>query len=89
MDNWYMYVVRCSDGSLYAGIAKNLRKRILEHNYGMKGAKYTRSRRPVEVVYKEECETHSEALKREWAFKKLSKRKKEQVVSSNKEADNF
>ena len=89
MDKWHMYVVRCSDGSLYAGIAKNLRKRILEHNYGMKGAKYTRSRRPVEVVYKEECETHSEALKREWAFKKLSKRKKEQIVSGNKKADNF
>ena len=89
MDKWHMYVVRCSDGSLYAGIAKNLRKRILEHNYGMKGAKYTRSRRPVEVVYKEECKTHSEALKREWAFKKLSKRKKEQIVSGNKKADNF
>ena len=84
MDNWLMYVVRCSDGSLYAGVTKNLKRRILEHNYGMRGAKYTRSRRPVEVVYEEECSDHSVALKKEWAFKKLSKVKKERMIAESK-----
>ena len=84
MSEWLMYVVRCSDGSLYAGVTKNLKKRVLEHNYGMRGAKYTRSRRPVEVVYEEECISHSEALKKEWAFKKLSKVKKERTIAESK-----
>jgi len=84
MDKWFMYVVRCADGSLYAGVTKNLKRRILEHNYGMRGAKYTRSRRPVEVVYKEECDDHSDALKKEWAFKKLSKTRKERRVAESK-----
>ena len=84
MDKWFMYVVRCSDGSLYAGVTKNLKRRVLEHNYGTRGAKYTRSRRPVEVVYEEECSDHSDALKKEWAFKKLSKAKKERTVAESK-----
>ena len=84
MDKWFMYVVRCADGSLYAGVTKNLKRRILEHNYGMRGAKYTRSRRPVEVVYEEECDDHSDALKKEWAFKKLSKTRKERRVAESK-----
>ncbi len=84
MDKWFMYVVRCSDGSLYAGVTKNLKRRILEHNYGTRGAKYTRSRRPVEVVYEEECSDHSDALKKEWAFKRLSKARKERRVAESK-----
>ena len=84
MDKWFMYVVRCADGSLYAGVTKNLKRRILEHNYGMRGAKYTRSRRPVEVVYEEECSDHSDALKKEWAFKKLSKTRKERRIAESK-----
>ncbi len=84
MDKWLMYVVRCSDGSLYAGVTKNLRRRILEHNYGMRGSKYTRSRRPVEVVYEEECSDHSDALKKEWAFKRLSKTRKERTIAESK-----
>jgi putative endonuclease len=84
MDKWFMYVVRCSDGSLYAGVTKNLKRRVLEHNYGTRGAKYTRSRRPVEVVYEEECSDHSDALKKEWAFKKLSKTRKERRVAESK-----
>ena len=84
MDKWFMYVVRCADGSLYAGVTKNLKRRILEHNYGMRGAKYTRSRRPVEVVYEEECDDHSDALKKEWAFKKLSKTRKERRIAESK-----
>ena len=84
MDKWFMYVVRCSDGSLYTGVTKNLKRRVLEHNYGTRGAKYTRSRRPVEVVYEEECSDHSDALKKEWAFKKLSKTRKERRVAESK-----
>ena len=79
-----MYVVRCADGSLYAGVTTNLKRRLLEHNYGTKGAKYTRSRRPVKAVYEEECSNYSDALKKEWAFKKLSKLKKERIVAENK-----
>ena len=84
MDKWILYVVRCSDGSLYTGVTNNLKRRILEHNYGMRGAKYTRSRRPVEVVYEEGCTSHSDALKKEWAFKKLTKAKKERRVAESK-----
>ena len=84
MDKWTLYVVRCSDGSLYVGVTKNLKRRILEHNYGMKGAKYTRSRRPVVVVYREGCNSYSDALKKEWAFKKLSKAKKERKIAESK-----
>ncbi len=84
MDKWILYVVRCSDDSLYAGITRNLKRRILEHNYGMKGAKYTRSRRPVVVVYEEQCNNHSDALKKEWAFKKLPKAKKERIIAESK-----
>jgi len=84
MDKWILYVVRCSDGSLYTGVTNNLKRRILEHNYGMRGAKYTRSRRPVEVVCEENCTSHSDALKKEWAFKKLSKARKERRVAESK-----
>ena len=82
MNKWLMYVVRCADGSLYAGVTTSLKRRLLEHNYGTKGAKYTRSRRPVKTVYEEECSDHSDALKKEWAFKKLSKIKKELKVKN-------
>ena len=84
MEKWVLYVVRCSDGSLYTGVTKNLKRRVLEHNYGTKGAKYTRSRRPVKVVYEESCATYSDALKKEWAFKKFSKTKKERIIAESK-----
>mgnify|MGYP003668346134 CR=1 FL=1 len=80
MSRWIMYVVRCSDGTLYTGITTDISRRLLEHNYGMKGSKYTRSRRPVALVHTEDFEDRSEASKREWAFKKLSKVKKERLV---------
>ena len=88
MDKWFMYVVRCADNSLYAGVTKNIKRRILEHNYGMRGAKYTRSRRPVELVFIEECDDGSTALKKEWAFKRLSKPKKERIVANSVEVLN-
>jgi putative endonuclease len=68
---WYVYIVCCSDGSLYTGIAKNVEKRVFRHNSGT-GAKYTRSRRPVELVHVESAGDHSAALRREQEIKSLS-----------------
>ena len=67
---FHVYILKCSDGSLYTGITSNLEKRILQHN-GLKlgGGKYTRSRRPVELVYVEKYETKKEAAKREYEIK--------------------
>ena len=76
----YSYMVRCSDGSLYTGYTTNLKRREKAHNSG-KGAKYTRGRRPVTLVYFEEFETKEEAMRREAAIKKLSKEKKELLVA--------
>lgn len=76
----YTYMVRCSDGSLYTGYTTNLKRREKVHNSG-KGAKYTRGRRPVTLVYFEEFETKEEAMRREAAIKKLSKEKKELLVA--------
>ena len=73
---WYLYVVKCSDNSLYCGITKNVQARVLVHNKGT-GAKYTRSRRPV--VLDDFCKvtsSKSDALKIEYAFKQLSRKKK-------------
>jgi putative endonuclease len=78
MKNWHVYIVRCSDDTLYTGIAKDVEKRIAEHNSGnLAGAKYTRSRGPVELVYQEQVNTRSEAVRREIEIKKLSKKQKE------------
>ena len=84
MSEWHMYVVRCADGSLYAGATTDIKRRILEHNFSMRGAKYTRSRRPVELIYSLKCDDQSDALKKEYAFKKLSKNKKEDLVGRKK-----
>ncbi|MDD3815856.1 MAG: GIY-YIG nuclease family protein [Desulfocapsaceae bacterium] len=80
MDSWYVYIVRCGDNSLYTGITKNLEKRILEHNSGAKGAKYTRSRRPVSLVYSEQAASRSAATSREFTIKKLDISRKRQLV---------
>lgn len=71
----YTYIVRCSDGSLYTGWTNDLKKRIRAHNEG-KGAKYTKSRRPVELVYYEAFEKKEEAMSREWAIKHMSREEK-------------
>ena len=72
----YTYILRCKDNSLYTGWTNNLEKRIEAHNAG-KGAKYTKARLPVELVYYEKFETKEEAMKREFAIKQLTKREKE------------
>jgi len=81
MDNmWIVYLVRCSDSSLYCGITNNIRKRITTHNEGL-GAKYTRARLPVKLVYTEKAINHSQALIRECEIKRMSKKQKEEMVS--------
>ena len=61
---WYLYILRCRDGTLYTGITTDVEKRFEAHCSG-KGAKYTRGRGPLELVYRETCQNHSQALKRE------------------------
>lgn len=68
---WFVYILRCADGTLYTGITTDLARRVEEHNTGKAGARYTRSRRPVVLVYSEVVENRSEASKREHAIKKL------------------
>lgn len=75
----YFYLAQCSDDSLYSGTCLNVREREAKHNDGT-GAKYTRSRRPVQIVYHEEFETLSEARKREAEVKKWSKQQKEDLL---------
>lgn len=72
---WKLYILCCRDGSLYTGITTNVEKRFAAHNAG-KGAKYTRGRGPLELVYSEECGDHSAALRRELEIKALTKEEK-------------
>ena len=75
---WKLYILRCGDGSLYTGITTDVEARLAVHRSG-KGAKYTRGRSPLELVYSEECGTHSDALKRELAIKTLTREEKERL----------
>lgn len=79
----YTYIVKCRDGSLYTGWTNNLEKRIEDHNAG-RGAKYTKARRPVVLVYKEEFLTKQEAMKREWEIKRLSRKEKQSMIENSK-----
>ena len=76
MTPYTLYILKCNDDTLYTGITTDLEKRLLEHNTSDKGAKYTRYRRPVIVVYQELCSDKSSALKREHAIKKMSRQQK-------------
>ena len=76
--NWYLYILRCGDGTLYTGITNDVEKRLAAHRAG-KGAKYTRGRGPLELVYREELLDHSSALKREHEIKSLSRQDKEKL----------
>ena len=79
-DILFVYMVRCSDGTLYTGITNDLEKRIRAHNSGKDGARYTRSRRPVKLVYSEEVESKSAASRLEYKIKKLPRLKKVQLL---------
>ncbi len=80
MSNWHVYILRCKDGSLYTGITTDVQARLETHRSG-KGAKYTRGRGPLELVYTETCADQSEALKREYAIKALSRQEKIDLIS--------
>jgi putative endonuclease len=73
---WYLYVVQCADDTLYTGITTDLKRRVHEHNHTPRGAKYTRSRRPVELVGAWAQPSHSAAASAEWHFKRLTRRQK-------------
>ena len=78
--NW-VYLLRCSDGSLYCGWTNDIDKRVRAHNAG-KGGKYTRSHRPVELVYLEACESREDAMRREREIKRLPRSRKEQLIQA-------
>ena len=75
-----VYIVRCADDTYYTGIAKDVKKRLEEHNTSAKGAKYTMARRPVTLVYEEPCEDRSSASKREYAIKRLKRIQKVALI---------
>ena len=85
MEN-YTYIVRCADGSLYTGWTNHLMERVFAHNEG-KGAKYTKSRRPVELVYWEKIQTKEEAMSREWHIKQLSRVQKEALIAQHNQKE--
>ncbi len=76
----FIYIVRCSDGTLYTGWSHDVEARVAKHNSG-KGSKYTRSRLPVVLIYKEKQQNKSAAMKREYAIKRLSRREKMMIVN--------
>lgn len=75
----YTYMVRCGDGTLYTGWTNHLEKRVRAHNEGC-GAKYTRSRRPVKLVYFEAFESKEEAMRREFFIKRMTRKQKEELI---------
>ncbi|MDA8597231.1 GIY-YIG nuclease family protein [Candidatus Pacebacteria bacterium] len=78
--SWYVYMLRCKDNSLYSGITTDVERRVSEHNTdNVKGAKYTKPRRPVELVYQKECADRSSGASAEAALKQLSKAEKEKL----------
>lgn len=81
---WYLYILRCKDDSLYTGITTDVEKRLEAHRSG-KGAKYTRGRGPLELVYREACGDHSDALRRELEIKALTREEKLKMIKSPEE----
>jgi putative endonuclease len=79
---YFVYILKCADGTLYTGSTNDLEKRVKVHNEGKTAAKYTRARRPVKMIYSEQFKTKSKALKREWQIKKLT-RKEKLVITKN------
>ena len=78
---YFVYILRCADDTLYTGITTDIVRRVEEHNSSDKGAKYTKLRRPVELVYSEKSENRSSASKREYAIKKLSRAQKLELIN--------
>jgi putative endonuclease len=81
---YYLYILKCSDNTLYTGITIDLKRRVIEHNYSRLGAKYTKSRRPVKSVFSQRFRDRSRAAKAEAMVKKMTRSKKEEIIK-NKE----
>ncbi|MCH4008074.1 GIY-YIG nuclease family protein [Companilactobacillus sp.] len=81
-DSYFVYILLCADGTFYTGTSNDVKKRVKTHNSG-KGAKYTKTRRPVKLLYTEKLADKSAALKREAAIKKLTRPKKEELLIAN------
>lgn len=79
----YTYILKCKDGTYYTGWTNNLEKRVRDHNDG-KGAKYTKARRPVKLIYYEEFMTKEEAMKREYAIKQMTRTQKEKMIEQKR-----
>jgi putative endonuclease len=80
---WWVYVLRCRDGTLYTGATTDLERRLAQHNAGT-ASKYTRSRRPVAMVYREPANNHGAALRREIAIKRLSRPAKDALIATQR-----
>jgi len=80
-EKWFLYILRCQDNSFYTGVTKDLERRFKMHESG-KASRYTRSRRPVEMIYQEAVGTRAEALVRECAVKALTRKQKQKLVLS-------
>jgi putative endonuclease len=81
---WFLYVVRCDDGTLYTGVTTDLNRRVNEHNTSKRGAKYTKTRRPVDLIWSKEYINRSEAQSAEYSLKKLSRKEKLDIIDSRK-----
>ena len=79
---WMLYILKCRDGTLYTGITTNLSRRITQHNNGT-ASRYTRSRLPVKLIFSEPCRNRSQALKKEYAMKQLSRKEKNAYISDH------
>ncbi len=82
---WFLYILQCQNDSFYTGVTKDLERRLKMHNDG-KASRYTRARRPVEMIYHEDCASHAQALVRECQVKALPRKKKEQLVLSGQKS---
>lgn len=79
---YYVYLLVCADGTFYTGITTDTFRRVGEHNTSLKGAKYTKARRPVSLVYEEVCDSRATAQKREYTLRKLSHVEKAKLIES-------
>ena len=82
MSDWCVYILECVDGSYYTGITTDIERRLTEHNHSTKAAKYTRVRRPVKLVYREECADRSDASIKEYKIRKLNREKKQALITA-------
>jgi putative endonuclease len=80
---WYVYMLRCRDGSLYTGITTDLERRLHEHNHGRRGARYTRARRPVTLVWAEPQDTRADAMRREYHLRNLGADAKRSLIAGS------